>query len=140
MAMMQKGVALLSDRMPKVVSPKTHAIADFVTLGGLALLSALLWNRNRRAAVTSLACAGAEAANVLLTDFPGGITDKISFPTHLKVDMGIAAMCSAAPNFGGFYDEPEAQYFRALGMGITVLASLTNPKPRKRMPALRRIA
>lgn len=140
MAMVQKGVAIFSDRMPKVISPTTHAIADYVTLGGLALMGALMWNRNRRAAIASLACAGAEAANILLTDFPGGVTDKISFSTHLKVDMGLAAACSSIPSFAGFADEPEAQAFRTIGMGITVLAALTEPKSRKRLPALRRIA
>jgi hypothetical protein len=125
MPMMQKGVAALSDRMPKVISPQAHAIADYVTLGGLLLMSAVFWKRNKPAAVASLFCAAGEATNTLLTDYPGGVTDKISFPTHGKIDMGLAATYSALPNFMGFEDEPGARYFRIMGLGITALTALT---------------
>jgi hypothetical protein len=128
--LMQRGVAALSSRMPKVVSPKQHAIADYITLGGFALMAALFWKRNKRAAVASIICAGAEATNTMLTDFPGGITGVISYRNHLRIDMGVAATCSALPNFMGFEDEPEAKYFRALGLSITTLAALSEEKAR----------
>jgi len=105
------------------------------------LMAGLCWKRRRRAAIASLICAGANATNTLLTDFPGGVADVISFPTHLKVDMGLAAMCSALPSFMGFDDEVEAKYLRAMGMGITAVAALTESRTSKRrLPRLRRIA
>ena len=141
MPIVQKGVAAMSDRLPKVISPKAHAIADYVALGALVVTGALLWNRNRRASIAALSCAGAEAANTLLTDFPGGIGKLISFPTHGKIDMGLAATCSALPNFMGFNDEPEAKFFRIMGLNITTIGALTNFKHSgvRRRP-LRRIA
>jgi hypothetical protein len=140
MPLVQKGVAIFSNRMPKVVSPKAHAIADYATLGGFALMTALLWKRHRRAAVASLICGAAEATNTLLTDFPGGVADAISFPNHLKIDMGLAAMCSALPNFMGFDEEAEGKYFRMMGINMTVMAALTDSKPLSRRKPLRRIA
>ncbi len=141
MPLTQTGVAVLAGAMPKVISPRNHAIADYVAVGGLLLMGALFWKNNRRAAVASLSCAGAEAANTLLTDFPGGVTKTISFPTHGRIDMGLAAACSALPNFLGFDDSPEAKYFRMMGISITTVAALTNfKKPVRRKLRIRKTA
>ena len=126
MPIVQKGVAAVSDRLPKVISPKAHAVADYITLGGLVLMTALLWKRKKRAAIASLVCAGAEATNTLLTDFPGGVADVLSFRTHGRIDMGLAATCSALPNFMGFEDDPEAKYFRMMGLNMTLVSALTD--------------
>jgi hypothetical protein len=139
MPIVQKGVAVMSDRLPKVISPKAHAIADYITLGGLVLAGAILWKRNKRAAISALTCAGAEAANILLTDFPGGVAKVISFPTHGKIDMGLAAASSAMPNFMGFEGGPESKFFRIIGLDITAIAALTDfRQPRVRQFRLRR--
>ncbi len=141
MPIVQKGVAAMSHRMPKVISPKGHAIADYVTLAGLVGMSALLWKKKKRAAIAALTCAVAEATNTLLTDFPGGVAKVISFPTHGKIDMGLAATCSAMPNFMGFDDEPEAKFFRMMGINITVIGALTDfSEPRAYRTRTRRAA
>src|SRR5260370_36224604 len=126
MPMVQKGVAAMSNHMPKMISLKVHAIADYITLGGLVAMGALLWKKNRLASIAALACAGAGAANTLLTDFPGGVAKKIKLPTHGKIDMGLGATCSALPNFMGFEDEPEAKVFRGMGLSITAIGALTD--------------
>jgi hypothetical protein len=126
MPIMQQGVAAMSGRMPKILSPKQHAIADYIALGGLLLMTAALWKRHKRAAIGSLVCAGAEATNTLLTDSPGGVAKVIGFHTHGKIDMGLAAICSAIPNFFGFEDDAEAKYFRMMGLNITAVAALTD--------------
>jgi hypothetical protein len=126
MPIVQKGVAALSGHMPKVISPKAHAIADYVNLGALILMTALFWKRHERAAIASLICAGGEAANTLLTDFPGGVAKVVSFPTHGKIDMGLAATASALPNFMGFSDDPEARYLRVMGLSITTVGAITD--------------
>jgi hypothetical protein len=130
--LMQRGVAALQHRMPKVLSPKQHAIADYITLGGLALMTALFWSRHKRAAIAALISAGAEATNTLLTDFPGGVANAISFRTHGRIDMGLAATCTALPNFMGFEDDSEAKYFRLMGLSITTVAALTDFESRGR--------
>ena len=141
MPLMQKGVAALESHIPKVLSPKQHAIADYITLGGLVLMTALFWKRNKRAAIASLICAGAEATNTLLTDFPGGVTDVISFRNHGRIDMGLAATCSAMPNFMAFDDKAEAKFFRIMGLNITAVGALTDFSSRRPQRAkLRRTA
>ncbi len=64
MPVLQKGVAALANQMPKVISPKAHAIADYATIGTFGLLAGLFWGRSKRAAIAALVCAG--AANLLL--------------------------------------------------------------------------
>lgn len=126
MPIMQKGIAAMSDHMPKVISPKAHAIADYATLGGFVLMAALFWKRNRRAAIASIACAAAEATNTMLTDFPGGVAKVIDFRTHGRIDLGLAATASALPGFMGFSGEPESKFFSMMGINITVIGALTD--------------
>src|SRR5581483_1347411 len=136
MSIMQKGVNALSDRIPKVLSPKAHAIADYATLGGFVLMGILFWKRHRRAAIASIACAGAEAANTLLTDFPGGVAKVISFETHGHVDIALATAASSLPNFLKFGDEPEAKFFRMMGLNITAVGAMTDFSSPQRRPYL----
>jgi hypothetical protein len=140
MPVLQKGVAALAGQMPKVISPKAHAIADYATIGSFALLAATCWGRNRRAAIGALICAGAELTAVLLTDFPGGVTNKISLSTHLKMDYGLGAVASSMPSFMRFDDEAEAKWFRILGLNVTTVAALTDIGSRRRERRRRRAA
>mgnify|MGYP005811185421 CR=1 FL=1 len=135
MPILHKGVAAMSDHMPKVLSPKQHAIADYVTLGGLILMTALFWKKNKHVAHAALSCAVAEAANTLLTDFPGGVTDVIDFRNHGRIDFGLAAACSALPNIMDFDDEPEAKYFRIMALNITAVGALTDFSERRPLRA-----
>jgi len=141
MPIVQKGVAAMSNHMPKVISPKGHAIADYITLAGLVGMAAIFWKKNKRAGIAALTCAAAEATNTMLTNFPGGVAKMISFRTHGKIDMGLAATCSAMPNFMGFDDEPEAKFFRVMGINITVIGALTDfSEPRAYRTRARRAA
>ncbi len=141
MPIMQKGIAAFSDHFPKVISPKTHALADYATLGGFVLMAALFWRRNRRAAVAATACAAAEAANTLLTDFPGGAAKVMDFRTHGRIDLALAAATSALPGFLGFSGKLEGKFFTMMGINITAVGAMTDfdAEPRHRRP-LRRIA
>ena len=140
MPLVQKGILAFSDRIPKVISPTAHAVADYATLGGFILMGALLWKRNRRAAIASLACAGAEAANTLLTDFPGGVAASISFQTHGRIDACLAAAAGSLPNFLAFAEAPEARFFRLMGLNITLVHALTDFGSSQLRPHLRKSA
>lgn len=127
MPMLQKGVAAVANKMPKVISPKAHAVADYATIGVWGLMAGLLWKRNKRAAISAMICGASELATTLITDFPGGVAKVISLPTHLKIDMGLAATASALPNFMGFDDEGEAKWFRIQALSITGVTAMTQP-------------
>jgi hypothetical protein len=114
--------------MPKVISPRAHAVLDYATAatflaGGVWMLAR---RRNKRAGISALACGVAETVTSLLTDYPGGVSDVISFPTHGKIDMGLAAMAATLPEFMDFADEREMGFFRAQAVLITANAGLTD--------------
>jgi hypothetical protein len=53
-----------------MIPPKAHAMLDYVSVGLFLGLAVFFWQRNRRAAVASAICGGAELAVMLLTDYP----------------------------------------------------------------------
>lgn len=126
MPVLHKGVAALANRLPKVISPKAHAIIDYVTIGSFGLLAYLFWKENKRAAIAATTCGIAELTTTLITDFPGGVVPLISFPAHRGIDMGLAATCASLPNLMRFDDEKEARWFRLLGMNITAVTGMTD--------------
>jgi hypothetical protein len=127
MPLLQRGVAVATNRMPNVISPTAHAIIDYISVGTFFVMAAAFWRRNKRAALGSLVCGSAELGTVLITDFPGGVAKVIDLPTHLRIDMGLAAMAATLPDLMGFKDEPESKWMRVMGIGITANAGLTNP-------------
>jgi len=126
MPMLHSGINAVADRLPKVLTPKSHAIADYAWIGGFGLMGALLWNRNRRAAIAALACSGVGAAVALLTDYAGGVAGKVDLHDHARIEMGLSAVASSLPGFLGFGDEPEARLFRAMGKASTLATAFTD--------------
>jgi hypothetical protein len=119
-------VEMATRRLPKVVSPKTHAVIDYVTVGAFLVAGALFWRKNRRAAVGSLLCGGAELAVNLLTDYPGGRVPFLSFETHGKLEVSLAAMAATMPELMAFPDDAEKNFFLAQSGVITIAANLTD--------------
>jgi len=140
MSVLQGSVAALGNKMPKVLSSKAHAIADYATIGTFFALAWIFWRRNTRAAISALICGGAELTTTLLTDFPGGVADVISLPTHIKIDYGLAAAASSMPSLMAFDDRPEAKWFRILGLNVTAVAALTGTRDGLRMGRRRKVA
>ena len=128
MPVLHSSVKLLTKHMPKVISPRTHAVLDYVTAGTFLTGGVLLLKRRRdkRAGVTALVCGVAETITSLLTDYPGGVTGLISFPTHGKIDMGLAAMTATLPEFMDFANGDDMGFFRAQAVLITANAGLTD--------------
>ena len=126
MPVLQKSVAAVANKMPKVISPKAHAIIDYAVIGIWGLVAARAWGGNKRAAIGAIACGGAQLATVLMTDFPGGVADVISFRTHGKIDMGLAAGATVLPEVLGITEDSEAKWFRILGLNITTETAMTD--------------
>src|ERR1700752_902947 len=113
--------------IPRIVSPKAPAIIDYASVGIFLGSAAWFWRRNRRAALASLLCGGAELGLMLLTDYPGGMKKILSFETHREMDYGLAAMAASAPETMAFKDTGEKKFFRAQGALLTLLGELTQP-------------
>ena len=125
MALAEIGARALTNRLPKVISPRTHAIIDYATAGAFFLMTGLMWQRHKRAAIAALGCGINEVANAMLTDFPGGVAGVISYPTHLKMDTGFAGIVASLPNLLGFTNEWPSIYFRSQGMAIAANAGMS---------------
>ena len=126
MPLLQSAVSLVADRMPETIEPKAHAILDYAMAGAFITAGALFWRRHRRAAIGSFICGGTIAATSMLTDYQGGLADKVSYDTHGKIDAGVAGLASAIPSAMFFRKDPQAKFFLAAGIAATVITALTN--------------
>ena len=126
MALWQKGLRMAVDKMPKVIDPTTHTVLDYAVAGSFLLMGILFWKRNKRAAVSSLFCGGAAAANIWLTDYPGGSHKLISYKAHGHIDTGIAGMTAGMPRLLRFEDESEARFFEVAALAKTAIVGLTD--------------
>ena len=126
MAILQTSAKVLTKRLPKVISPTAHAVIDYVSAATFFAVGALYFRRNKRAAISAIICGAAETVTSLLTDYPGGVADMISFPSHGKIDVGLAAMTAALPEFMDFSDERENALFRNQALVKTIATGLTD--------------
>jgi hypothetical protein len=126
MALLDTAVRTAANRMPKVISPKTHAIIDYATAGAFFLAGALMWRRHKRAAISSFICGAAETATAMMTDYPGGVTPVIDFETHGKMDAGLSALTATMPTLMAFGDDREAMFFRGQAVGMAAVTGLTD--------------
>ena len=126
MPILTSATHVLTRRMPKIISPKAHAVVDYVTAGAFLLTGASYWSRNKRAALGAFVCGGAELATSLLTDYPGGVKKVISFRNHGRIDLGLAAMTATMPEFMGFRHDREKSFFLAQAALITAVTDLTD--------------
>jgi hypothetical protein len=126
MPLWQQGTRALTRKMPKIIGPGTHAAADYAIAGMFFIAAALLWKRNRRAAVGSLLCGGAKVANAALTDYPGGVSGVLSYRTHGRIDATIAGLTASTPQLMGFAGEPEARLFGAQALAETLITGMTD--------------
>jgi hypothetical protein len=129
---------IVAKPVPRMVTLQIHTMIDYATVGVFLGTGAWFWRRNKRAAVASLISGGAELAIILLTDYPGGIKKVISFPTHRKLDYGLAGIVATMPESFAFKGGEETKFFRVQGALITLLGELTkSPEVRSKQPQSR---
>lgn len=122
----EKVSSVAIDRMPKKISPGTHALIDYGLAAATAVFALLCWKRNKAAAAAAMMAAMAEVTNIAITDIPGGVCKEISFPLHGRIDMGLTAMLTAMPKFMGFGDEPERLFFYSSALATGIVTSMTD--------------
>jgi len=125
MPILNSAVQIAAKPFPRAISPKAHAIIDYVTVGSFLMTAAWFWRRSKRAALAALISGGAELAVSLLTNYPGGVKKAINFRTHRDIDFGLGAMTATMPEFLAFKDENERKFFLAQGAMITAISELT---------------
>lgn len=140
MPLLNKGVSMLTRLMPKVITPKGHAILDYTVAALFVVAGINAWRRHKHAALSAFMVAGTGIGLSLLTDYPGGLAKVIPFPTHLKFDAGHAGMVSSMPSLIGFGRNWPAWIFRAQGMGIAAVTALTRISEEEERGEYRRAA
>jgi hypothetical protein len=85
MPVLHSSVRLLTKPMPKIISPRAHAVLDYVTAGAFLAGGILLLTRRRdkRAGISALVCGVAETITSLLTDRRSNGPDQLS---HARQD------------------------------------------------------
>ncbi len=126
MPLMQKGVAMLSNRLPKVINPTVHAVIDYAVAATFFTMGVLFWKRNKRAAVSSIICGAAATTNSLVTDYPGGVFKIMSFQNHGRIDMGMGALTASLPEMMGFSDDNQGRFFQMMAVSETAVTAMTD--------------
>jgi hypothetical protein len=141
MAMFNNVLKMAIKPMPDVISPKGHALIDYMIAGAFFATAGMFWRRNKRAALASVLCGGAQLGVSMLTDYPGGVQRAIRFSRRRRLDLGLAATTAAMPKFLNFEDEPQRRFFTTQGVLITVASELTQfPKRDDELNERRRAA
>ncbi len=126
MPMLVQATKWAAEKMPKTITPKTHAILDYGMAAGFFGMAAFFWKRDKRASVSCLVCGAAETMNALLTDYPGGVSRAVSFETHGAIDVGLIGLVASLPGLMRFSRQPEARFFRLQGMTMAAVTGLTD--------------
>jgi hypothetical protein len=128
MPMLHSIIRVAAKPIPAVISPKTHAVLDYIGVGIFFAGASLFWRRNKRAAIASALCGSAELAVSLLTEYPSGVRFRkgIPFDRRREMDLGLAAMTATMPEFLDFKDQPQRRFFRVQGALIAGVAELTD--------------
>ena len=128
-------IKIAAKPIPAVISPRAHAVLDYITVGAFLAGATWFWRRNKRAAIAAGLCGGAKLAVSAMTAYPGGIRRSIRFPHRREIDLGLAAMIATMPEFLGFKDEPQRKFFQvqgALGVALTELTDFPDRVPRSK--------
>ncbi len=126
MPLLVRATKWATEKMPKTITPKTHAILDYAMVAGFFGMAAFFWKRDKRAAVSCLVCGAAETMNALLTDYPGGVSRAISLETHRTIDVGLVGLVASLPGLMRFSKQPEARFFGLQGAAMAAVTGLTD--------------
>jgi hypothetical protein len=126
MPILDQAARWTTNKMPKVITPKAHAVIDYAMAASFFGMAAFFWRRNKRAALSALICGTAESITALCTDYPGGVVKEITFETHGAIDFGLGGMVASLPGMLRFSHEREARFFRMQGVALAAVAGLTD--------------
>src|SRR5437762_11986163 len=92
MPILNSAVQIAAKPFPRAISPRAHAIIDYITVGSFLMTAAWFWGRSKRAAIDALISCGAALAISLLTYYPRGVKKAIRLHTHRDIDFRLGAI------------------------------------------------
>lgn len=125
MSVLTSTTNIATRRLPKVLPPTAHQAADYLLVGSFAAAGAWFFRRNPRAALGAWISGASLLGLTLLTRYPGKRRNYVPFPLHGKIEVGMAALVAAMPEFLRFGDGKERRYFTMKAGLLTVLSNLT---------------
>ena len=99
------------DNVPKVIGPREHAMLDYGVAASFFVLGMKYRNTHPPASTLAFINGAMVLGMSLLTDYPGGVWKKISFPMHGAMDVVQAGVAAVGPALMGFANDPEARTF-----------------------------
>ena len=97
--------------VPKVIDPAQHALLDYGVAATFFMMGARMMGRHKAAATLAFINGGMVLGMSLMTDYPGGLWRRISFPMHGTLDVVQAAVAGFGPVLMGFAQDDEAKAF-----------------------------
>jgi hypothetical protein len=126
MPLLDQAAKFATNKLPKVITPRAHAIIDYAIAASFFGMAAFFWRRNKRAAVSALVCGAAETITALCTDYPGGVVKEIPYGTHGTIDFGLSGLVASLPDMLRFSVERESRFFRMQGLALASVTGLTD--------------
>ena len=114
------------DKMPRLVSAKTHAVIDYLHVATNFVAAAMFFRKNKPAGIGAAILGASVLANALMTDYELGVFRLYSFKVHGMLDYGVAATSALIPTLFGITDTPEAKFFHIQGGAETLAAGVSN--------------
>jgi hypothetical protein len=123
--------------VPKIISPRVHALLDVAVTSYFAVLGTIFAVRGKVGPATAaFVNAGMVAGVSAFTDYSGNGKKPINFKLHGTLDAMQAATAALGPVLHGFADEPESAFF--YGQAANELAVIASTDWEAGMPAKRR--
>ena len=97
--------------VPKTIGPAKHAMLDYGVAFTFFSMAARYWGHHRPAAALAVLNGAMVLGTSLLTNYPGGVWKKISFPMHGAMDVVQAGVAGLGPLLMGFAGDEEARPF-----------------------------
>ncbi|HZQ23487.1 MAG TPA: hypothetical protein VFA89_11895 [Terriglobales bacterium] len=112
--------------VPKPITPKTHKLLDYLTIGAFGVIAGLCWGSKRRASIAAIANGAFILSYTLLTDYDGDGRRPVSFSTHGDLDVIQAGMAAIAPELLAFRDSGIAHVFRGQALNESAVIAMTD--------------
>jgi hypothetical protein len=121
-----RGLDVLENNLPKVISPKAHGVIDYAHAAFFFAVGLLCRRSNKKAARAAFATSGFILAQSLLTDYRYGAKPIISFETHGKMDSVFASSSWAIPLVFGFRGTTAAKIFEVNFLAEASVVGMTD--------------
>ena len=126
MSLAAKALGAFEDRLPKVISPRTHGVIDYAHAAFFLTFALACRKKNPPAALAALGTGLLVLGESLLTDYPLGAKRVLPFEVHGQLDSGFAAFSFAIPKLFGFGGTKAAKVFQVNGLVEATVVGLTD--------------